>query len=1215
MADQDNEESKPIDCLNIAVLGASAGGVEALSTVVAHLPDEPAFAAVVLMHLAADQESQLPEILAKQARWPVEPIAGGTPLQHGRIYVLTPGTVASVRDRRLLTMPRAEGLSRPIDEFMTAAADEEEVRAAAVVLSGMGSDGVAGAREIKAGGGRVIAQEPRSALHGGMPEAVIAEQLADEVLAPEAVGPALLRYFQSRSERSEVNDAHVEEALAQIKRGLGVNLGYYKAVNVRRRLARRAFLQAGGDLGAYMQRLEDDREELKALRDDLLIGVTGFFRDPEFVGALEQHVLPELLQGSQEIRIWVPACSTGEEAYSIALLLHHTLESAGLHRKMQVFGSDINDEAIRKARIGRYDAAAVASIPPMLRERYLVAEEGAWRIAKPVRETCVFATHNLFVNAPFSNVDLVSARNLLIYVRKAAKRHAFEVFSYALRRNGKLLLAPSEAADPELFEDYQPQLSLYRRRQVTRPPLRGFIFGESAPTAVTERPEVAGPSLESVVDRLALARFEPPGFVVDTHGSVVQFRGDTAHLLQPTRGDAALSLAKLIHPDLQVDVRAALMEAVHSKLTVRRERLRFGDRLCTLEVVPVPSGGAERYFLVSVDDRGSTPPLPAPGSPDGRAEDLERYVRVLGDELEQTRAQLKQVVVDYDATGEELRTANEEVLSANEELQSSNEELQEAKRSLEGANADLGTLNQRLQERNEQLSALNDDLGNLIRGIPVPVLMLDRDRCVRYFTPAAAELLGLHESDLGRPLRIDPVFADGALDAPLDEALGELRPVQREIQDANGRWYALHVRAYQTSENRVEGAVCALQDIHGLKVSLEAANSARAEAERANAAKNDFLALVSHELRSPLNVIANWVQLLLILKKDQGADERERRGLDTIHRQCQNLARLIDELLDISRITSGRLVLDLRPVDLAAVVRATVEALEPGADSRKVRLTTAGLSDELRMAGDTRRLQQIVGNILGNALKFTPEGGKVEVSLARIGTVAELAVSDTGIGIGAEELPRVFDRFMQADISKARKYGGMGLGLSIVRSLVEAHGGSVAASSEGPGKGARFLVRLPLSPGMHIDNGPPAGPGAPAALSLKGVRLLVVDDEPVGREAITQVLLALGAEVQAAGSGIEALDLLERERFDALISDVAMPEMTGYELMQTIRKNEGARAAPGIYAVALTGFASIGERDEALAAGFDAHFAKPPNIEEIAARIAAAAAARALRSS
>jgi two-component system CheB/CheR fusion protein len=496
----------------------------------------------------------------------------------------------------------------------------------------------------------------------------------------------------------------------------------------------------------------------------------------------------------------------------------------------------------------------------------------------------------------------------------------------------------------------------------------------------------------------------------------------------------------------------------------------------------------------------------------------------------------------------------------------------------------------------------------LIRGIPVPVLMLDREQCVRHFSPAAAELFALDETSLGVPLGVAHTFAPATLQDALNEALQELRPVEREVRDINERWYMLWARAYQTSENRIEGAVLAFQDIHHLKLALENANAARAEAERANAAKNDFLALVSHELRAPLNVISNWVQLLRLLHVDPAADARVATGLSTIERSCRDQARLIDDLLDVSRITSGNLVLDLRPVDFAGIVRAAIESLAPQAGSKGIVIGNSGLDEALVIAGDTRRLQQIVVNVLGNAIKFTPADGHIDVALARVDTFAELVISDSGIGISAEELARVFERFTQSDISKTRKYGGMGLGLSIVRNLTEAHGGSVSAHSDGLGRGARFVVRLPLA-AMALPAGAEEIERAVPALSLHGVEILLVDDEAAGRDALAHMLGALGANVHESGDALQALQELEQRTFDVLVADIAMPGLDGYELMRRIRKLPH-EAQYTIYAIALTGFASLGERDEAIAAGFDAHFGKPPNLNAIAARIISGLRAR-----
>lgn len=1205
---QEAADEEPADAFNVAVLGASAGGVEALSRLIAGLPARPNFAIVVLTHLDPSQDSLLPEVLQKHTDLPVRALIGDEQPQHGQIHVLTAGLVATLDQRRFRTVPRPPGLNLPIDEFMTSLAHDHDAHLAGVVLSGTGSDGTAGSVRLKAAGALIIAQEPSSAAHDGMPRALIDDHIADQVLPPEEMGAALERYFAGDMPDTGASEALcVSEALALIQKQSGLDLRYYKDVNLRRRLRRRAFLQSRGDLGAYLERLRSETEEVALLRDDLLIGVTAFFRDAEFTSALEQHIFPELLdRGTDAIRIWVPACSTGEEAYSIAMLLHHTLQAAGISRPVQIFGSDVNEQAIQRARSGRYDTAAIAAVPEYLRQRYFVSDDGGWRIDKPIREMCVFAVHNLLTHAPFSNVDLVSARNLLIYLRKSAKRHAFEVFFYSLKKSGYLLLGAAEAADAELFEDSQPPLNLYRRRQITRPPIRGFSFNDSAPAASGGRSDSPTTSLESLADRLAIARYAPPGFVVDANGRIIQFRGDTSPLLQPTSGDASLSLARLVRPELQVDVRAALLEAARSKLPVRRERVRLGEQHCTLDVVPIPAGGTDRYFLVSVQNCGpadSGPP--ASSTADGRSEDLERYVRVLGDELEQTRGHLKALVTEYDATSEELRTANEEILSANEELQSANEELKEAKRDLESANAALTSLNQELQKRNEQLVSLNDDLSNLIRGIPVPVLMLDREQRIRHFSPAAAELFGLDEDSLHLQSEASPVFSAEVLAAALGEALKELRPVEQEVQDLNGRWYVLWARAYQTSENRIEGAVLAFQDIHHLKLALASANSARAEAESANAAKNDFLALVSHELRAPLNIISNWIQLLRMLRIAESADPKVAKGLDTIDRSCRDQARLIDELLDVSRITSGSLRLDLRPTDFAAVTRATLEGMGPIADSKQITVSVTGLEQPMVLAGDTRRLQQIVANLLSNAVKFTPSGGRIDVAAARVGDSVELTLRDSGIGIAAEDLPRIFERFSQGDISKTRKYGGIGLGLSIVRSLTEAHGGQVSASSEGPGQGSRFVVRLPLAPlPLPIYAGVSDSPFL-ASLSLSGLGLLVVDDEIAGRDALAQMLVAIGAEVVTASSAAEALELLEGRRFDALISDIAMPGMNGYQLIRRLREQEASLKRPAVHAIAVTGFTSVGDRDEALAAGFDAHCGKPLSISEVVSKILA----------
>ena len=497
--------------LSLAVIGASAGGVEALSRLIEQFPEQPRFAIVVLTHLDPDHESQMVSVLQNCTSIPVQAMSDGELLVAGRIYVLVPAVTATLVDRKLVLTPRGSGPNLPIDTFLSSAARDSEIDLAAVILSGTGQDGTAGVAEVRDAGGYVVVQEPATATHDGMPQSVLDNGLADAALSPAQIAPAIQRYLESDAptDPAALLDTKVlDEVHALIQKQSGLNLRYYKEVNVRRRFMRRAFLQSGGDVGHYLVRLRDDPDEILSLKDDLLVGVTAFFRDPELTEALRQHVIPAMLEStSNPIRVWVPGCSTGEEVYSLAILLVDALAAAGVSRKLQIFGTDINERAISRARLGRYSAEAMAAVPETWRAQYFVAEEGGWRLTKELRSLCIFATHNLLANAPFSGVDLVSCRNLLIYLHKDAKRQAFEAFSYAASNGGSLLLGRSEAADPELFEELSTRHNLYRRRPKAPRPVRGFTFTEPLPAGLLGVPNGDKPdfALENLADQLGPA--------------------------------------------------------------------------------------------------------------------------------------------------------------------------------------------------------------------------------------------------------------------------------------------------------------------------------------------------------------------------------------------------------------------------------------------------------------------------------------------------------------------------------------------------------------------------------------------------------------------------------------------------------------------------------------------------------------------------------------
>ncbi len=431
-----------------------------------------------------------------------------------------------------------------------------------------------------------------------------------------------------------------------------------------------------------------------------------------------------------------------------------------------------------------------------------------------------------------------------------------------------------------------------------------------------------------------MAHFIPAGFLVNETGEILQFRGDTSAYLLPVSGDATLGLTRLLRPELHLDARGALIEAVRTKSASRRDRVLFDNQLHVLEVLPVPYGGRlGQYYLIAIHAQGAglgTQVTSDYVALNSREEDLERHILVLTEELEHTRGQLKSVISEYEATNEELRTSNEEVLSSNEELQSTNEELKTAKEELESTNTELESVNRQIEERNAQLALSNDDLTNLIEGIPVPVLLLDRELNIRHFSPQAALLFKLDAGNIGQPLTKSKMrFNADVISRLLRDVISDLVPAEEELADSDGRWFLTQARAYRTNDHRIEGAVVTFQDIHRLKRALADSELARKEAEKASSAKNDFLALVSHELRSPLNAISGWASVLSRVTASKTVDDIVLKGIETIERSCRTQAQLIDDLLDMVRISSGRLALDIRPVDFSAIVRAVVEGSAP----------------------------------------------------------------------------------------------------------------------------------------------------------------------------------------------------------------------------------------------------------------------------------------------
>ena len=1195
----------------IVAIGASAGGLDAITELLKSLPSTTGMAFVVVQHLSPTHESVLSEILQRATRMPVEQVANNTAVQPDRVYVIPPGKNLVLGNGLLQLSPRTEerGQHRPVDHFMRSLAEEHGHRAIGVVLSGTANDGALGIQEIKAGGGVTFAQDA-SAEHSGMPRSAVATGAVDLVLAPGEIGRELGRiaqhpYVREGAQSAAVlQDAALNRVLGTLRRHTGVEFAGYKRNTITRRVKRRLLLHRIDGLAEYVSLLQSRPAEVDALFQDLLINVTSFFRDPDAFEALKTVVFPKLTEGrsrNEPVRIWALGCSTGEEAYSLAIAFNEYAEASGHAVAAQIFATDLNGPGIEKARAGIYSKAIAQDVSPERLRRYFVDIDGSYQIAKPIRDMCVFARQNVLSDPPFSRLDLVACRNMLIYLEPSLQQRVIPTLHYALRPEGFLWLGSSETIGThrDLFHPVDVRHRIYEKRATPGvaiiPTLRRDVPPREAAAAFAAARREAAADPQRSVDRLLLERFAPPAVVLDANLDIVQFRGDTSPFVAPAPGKASLALPKMLREGLQVAVVGALQRARREHKPVLEKGLRMRangeSRDVDVEVVPLPpQDGAVPGFLVLFhapggrEERKSRAPA-AKGKRVAPASEME--VARMERELAATRDYLQSVIEQQESANEELQSANEEVQSANEELQSINEELETSKEEIQSSNEELATVNDELQNRNQQLALLNNDLVNLIASVHVAIVMLDRDLRIRRFTPAAERLFNLIPGDIGRPLGdimfhlLTPDFV-----RVVTEVIEQATTTEREVRDRNGRWYSLRVRPYRTLENQIDGAVLMLVDIDTMK---------RAEQVLLDSdlRRDEFMAMLAHELRNPLSAIANSARLL-----EAGEDGGElAQARDIIERQSRHMTRMVDDLLDLARVKEGKIQPRLEPVELVASVRHAIEATAHQRDAAGIELIASYPSRPVWVRGDPMRLAQVVSNLLDNATKFTKRGGHIWVSVEVPAPTpaAVVRVRDDGIGIDAQTMPRIFDLFVQASEGQAGKRGGIGLGLTLARLLVGLHGGSIEATSPGEGRGAEFVVRLPLieAPQQLGDSRAPrrirriAGPPR---------RILVVDDNLDSAESMRALLRMAGHEVRMVADGASAAPAAREMRAEVVLLDIGLPDMDGYEVARRLRADP---ELDGMLVIAVTGWGREADVQKGLQAGIDEHLTKPVDPDRL----------------
>src|SRR5499427_1794846 len=741
----------------IVAIGASAGGLEAFSNLLRSLPAEPGIALIFIPHLDPTHESAMVELLSRTTGLPVVQASEAVAATENSVYVLPPNSDMTIADGVLHLVRRGaeRGHHMPIDTFFRSLADDQSSNAIGVILSGTANDGTLGLAAIKDSAGITFAQDPESAKYDGMPNSAVASGVVDYVLSPDRIAQELIRIQKQPSEQKFPNDAFdgkdrlMKDVFRLLKSYSKVDFVDYKVATIRRRILRRMNINHITELRDYVKLLHRNPQEVEALYRDVLINVTSFFRNPEVFESLHQVVYPKVLADrspSEPVRVWVPGCSTGEETYSHAIALTEILSELRLEIPVQIFGTDLSENAIQKARAGIYKESIASEVSEVRLRRFFHKVPGGYQISKSIRDMCVFARQNVFSDPPFSRMDLISCRNVLIYLSPVLQKKVIPIFHYALKPNGFLLVGNTEGllgSGAEIFDLIERRCKIYQKRAVPSPVTFGLtISARENAEGRQEKPQTPGKEEELAktpadvqreADRLLLTKYVPSAVVVNEDLEILQSRGRTSRYLELPAGKVSLNLFKMARQGLLYELRSMVEQARQKSVPVSKDGIGIEDgdesALVRLEIIPFRTPARDqRHFLVLFEEKDGHKPVelkPAPRQSAKEAADgKDVQISQLKQELASTKEYLQSIIEAQEATNEELQSANEEIQSGNEELQSTNEELQPSKEELESANEELNTVNEEIQNRNQQLAQLSNDMINLLNSATIPLIML-----------------------------------------------------------------------------------------------------------------------------------------------------------------------------------------------------------------------------------------------------------------------------------------------------------------------------------------------------------------------------------------------------------------------------------------------------------------------------------------------------------
>ena len=1322
---------------HVVGIGASAGGLQAIERFFDNLPGKTGLAFVIIQHLSPDFKSMMDELLARHTQLPIHLVENGMPVEADHIYLIPPKNEMIISGGRLLLseQDRHQERTLPIDIFFRSLAQDCGPRAVTVVLSGGGSDGSRGIRDVHEAGGLVIVQDVDSAQFDGMPRTAAESGQAHWVLSPSDMPRVLLEHTAGRPDapqggtvtESQPGNATVVEVYRMLQQEYGIDFTHYKPTTVTRRIERRLALAQSSDIDEYIRRLKSDRSELDVLYRDLLIEVTHFFRDRQAFQVLEEQVLPDLLARQPReapLRLWVAGCATGEEAYSLAILLEDLMETLG-ERPVKIFATDMHRGSLEHATRAIYTPEALAGVSEERLARYFTRIGDRYQVVPELRQRIVFAQHNVIKDAPFTRVDLVSCRNLLIYLQPAAQQKVLSLFHFALNRNGFLFLGPSETVGPLAvgFETLDKHWRVYRKRSDARIPVDARLQPATARSALPPFQSAGGryslSQLLGTYDAL-LEQTMPPSLLVNERAELVHAFGGAGRFLHHRDGRQALDVLELVGPELKMVLMGGLKRAIVEPTAIVYRDVRIseadGDRPYKVTIQRIGSrGGGAPHLLVSFEQMEVTGAAKRPSETEVEMDEVSRdRLRALEAELAHTKESLQSAI-------EELETSNEELQASNEELQTSNEELQSTNEELQSVNEELYTVNAEYQRKIGELTEVTNDMDNLLASTEIGTIFLDPELKIRKFTPQIAKAFNLVPHDLGRSIE---TFADQMKHPELVEDLNRVlstgQPAERELGDVDGKAFYSRILPYRT-KGAMAGVVITLIDVSGLKLAEDALfheryllnsllastpdaiyfKDVRGRLIRANEAmatrlglkdpvaavgktalelpnqevalelhrkddavirtgethhyklersaprhagetdrwdlvtrlplrdragvlvgmaaifrdvteqklaeekiqdsvrrRDQFLAMLSHELRNPLGAIVTATALL----KSRRAAANTPRFLGILERQSAQMANLLDDLLEASRVTQNKITLKRHVLDLRSAAREAAETARGLIESRGLTFTIDLDGEPLWIDADQARLQQIQANLLNNAAKYTPKGGHVTLRVGYEDNEAVFRLRDDGVGLPPEMTESVFELFVQSKRTLDRSGGGLGVGLTLVRSLVTMHGGTVNVHSDGEGKGCEFVVRFPLTDRKEPQAEPPPSHTESVRRPLReGATIVVVEDQADSRETLCELLSQEGFACRTAENGSEGLALIDELRPPAAILDVGLPGIDGFEVARRLRADP---KHSGMLLIALTGYGQAAERARGQEAGFDEHLVKPVNLDELVGLLA-----------